>query len=41
VVLDSQRLLPQRLLEAGFSFQFPHLEQALHQLLRQGKSGIQ
>jgi uncharacterized protein len=34
VVLDSQRMLPQRLLESGFSFAYPRLDQALHQLLR-------
>lgn len=33
VVLDSQRLLPQRLMEANFSFGYPRLEQALPQLL--------
>lgn len=36
VVLDSQRVLPQRLLEAGFQFDYPQLEQALHRLLRGG-----
>ncbi len=37
VVLDSQHLLPQRLLEANFQFAYPRLEQALYDLL-QGKS---
>jgi uncharacterized protein (TIGR01777 family) len=32
-VLDSQRVLPRRLCEANFQFAFPHLAQALHQLL--------
>jgi uncharacterized protein (TIGR01777 family) len=34
VVLDSQRLLPQRLMDAGFQFDYPQLEQALQHLLR-------
>ncbi|MGE5334429.1 MAG: TIGR01777 family oxidoreductase [Nitrososphaerota archaeon] len=33
VILDSQRMLPQRLLRTGFTFEYPHLEQALRQLL--------
>jgi uncharacterized protein (TIGR01777 family) len=33
VVLDSQRLLPQRLLEANFVFDYPQLDQALCQML--------
>jgi uncharacterized protein (TIGR01777 family) len=33
VVLDSQHLVPQRLVEAKFPFQYPGLDQALHQLL--------
>ncbi len=37
VVLDSQHLLPQRLTEANFQFEYPQLKQALHDLLR-GKS---
>lgn len=36
VVLDSQRALPQRLAEAGFQFDYPQLEQALRELLREG-----
>ncbi|HLG62037.1 MAG TPA: TIGR01777 family oxidoreductase [Ktedonosporobacter sp.] len=35
VVLDSQHLLPQRLTEANFQFEYPLLEQALHDLLRE------
>ena len=35
VVLDSQRLLPQRLTDAGFQFDYPRLEQALQHLLRE------
>jgi uncharacterized protein len=38
VVLDSQHLLPQRLVEAHFRFDYPRLDQALHHLL-QGKEG--
>ena len=38
VVLDSQHLLPQRLLEAHFLFDYPRLDRALHHLL-QGKEG--
>ena len=38
VVLDSQHLLPQRLVEAHFLFDYPRLDQALHHLL-QGKEG--
>lgn len=37
VVLDSQHLLPERLTEANFLFDYPRLDQALHHLLR-GKS---
>ncbi len=33
VVLDSQRVVPQRLQEAGFTFRFPDLEAALRHLL--------
>lgn len=33
VALDSQRILPQRLLASGFAFDYPHLEQTLRQLL--------
>ena len=33
VVLDSQRMLPQRLLASGFAFDYPNLDQALRQLL--------
>jgi uncharacterized protein (TIGR01777 family) len=33
VMLDSQRLLPQRLIEAGFQFDYPQLEPALRHLL--------
>jgi uncharacterized protein (TIGR01777 family) len=33
VVLDSQRMLPQRLLASGFVFDYPRLDQALNQLL--------
>jgi uncharacterized protein (TIGR01777 family) len=33
VVLDSQRLVPQRLLEASFPFRYAQLDQALHHLL--------
>ncbi len=35
-VLDSQRVLPQRLTDAGFHFDYPQLEQALRHLLRGG-----
>ncbi len=35
VVLDSQRLLPQRLLEAGFPFGHPQLDEALRHLLQE------
>ena len=33
VVLDSQQLVPRRLVEARFPFQYPQLDQALHHLL--------
>ena len=33
VMLDSQRLLPQRLMKANFQFNYPQLEQALRHLL--------
>jgi hypothetical protein len=33
IVLEGQRLMPRRLTEAGFSFRFPRLEEALRQLL--------
>lgn len=35
VVLDSQRIAPQSLLASGFTFTFPHLEQALQFVLRE------
>jgi uncharacterized protein (TIGR01777 family) len=35
VVLDSQRVLPQRLMEANFTFTYPQLEEALRRLLRE------
>jgi uncharacterized protein (TIGR01777 family) len=34
VVLDGQRVLPERLQELGFSFKFPNLESALQDLLK-------
>jgi uncharacterized protein (TIGR01777 family) len=34
VMLDSQHLLPQRLIEANFQFEYPQLKQALYNLLR-------
>ncbi len=37
VVLDSQRLVPQRLVEARFPFLYPRLDQALHHLLWESK----
>ena len=36
VVLDSQRLLPHRLLEANFPFDYPQLDEALHHVLQKG-----
>ncbi|MCF2971750.1 TIGR01777 family oxidoreductase [Synechococcus sp. Nb3U1] len=33
VVLTGQRVLPQAALEAGFTFQYPHLKEALRQIL--------
>ncbi|HEU5226705.1 MAG TPA: TIGR01777 family oxidoreductase [Ktedonobacteraceae bacterium] len=38
VMLDSQHLLPERLTETGFQFLYPHLKQALDDLLRRKKS---
>jgi hypothetical protein len=35
VMLDSQHLVPERLTEATFQFVYPHLEQALRNLLRE------
>jgi uncharacterized protein len=35
VVLDSQRLLPQRLIESQFQFDYPRLDEALRHLLRE------
>jgi uncharacterized protein (TIGR01777 family) len=37
LVLGSQRVMPQRLLEAGFLFQYPQLEPALHNVLTSQK----
>jgi len=34
VVLKGQRVLPRRLLESGFVFQFPDLESALTDILK-------
>lgn len=34
VVLDSQHLLPEHLMEARFQFEYPHLNQALYHLLQ-------
>ncbi len=34
LVLGGQRAVPQRLVESGYSFQFPHLEPALRDLLK-------
>ena len=34
VVLDSQHLLPKRLLEAGFAFSYPRFDEALRQVLQ-------
>ena len=34
-VLDSQRVVPQRLMDAGFQCEYPQLEQALHHLLQE------
>jgi uncharacterized protein len=39
VVLDSQRVAPQRLTEANFPFDFPQLDQALRHLLHGDKGG--
>ena len=36
VVLDGQRVIPQRLLDSGFAFQFPKLESALQDTLAGG-----
>lgn len=35
VVLEGQRVLPQRLQEMGFEFEHPHLEEALRHVIRQ------
>ncbi|MGZ3681242.1 MAG: TIGR01777 family oxidoreductase [Ktedonobacterales bacterium] len=35
VVLDSERVLPQRLVDAGFPFEHPRLDEALRHLLRE------
>ncbi len=36
VLLNSQRAVPARLQEAGFVFQYPHIDEALQQLVAQG-----
>ena len=35
LVLKSRRVIPTRLIESGFEFEFPHWEQAAHDLCRQ------
>jgi hypothetical protein len=39
VVLTGQKVLPQKLLAAGFSFDFPNLDTALENLLGKGETG--
>jgi NAD dependent epimerase/dehydratase family enzyme len=34
VLVDSQRAVPQNLLESGFSFQFPEIEAALSNIVK-------
>ena len=34
VVLDGQRAVPRKLLEAGYTFEFPELEMALKDLIK-------
>lgn len=40
VVLDSQRMAPRRLLEAGFTFAYPQLDGALRHLLRDKRARL-
>jgi uncharacterized protein (TIGR01777 family) len=40
VLLSGQKVLPRRLLDAGFGFDFPTIEQALADLLGEGRKGI-
>jgi NAD dependent epimerase/dehydratase family enzyme len=34
MVLEGQKVLPEKLLEAGYSFKYPKLEDALKELLK-------
>jgi NAD dependent epimerase/dehydratase family enzyme len=40
VVLDGQRVLPQRLQTLGFEFRFPELEPALRDLLQKAEPAV-
>ncbi|MGZ3590659.1 MAG: DUF1731 domain-containing protein [Thermodesulfobacteriota bacterium] len=35
VILEGQRVHPRRLLESGFVFQYPHIEEALKSIVGQ------
>jgi uncharacterized protein (TIGR01777 family) len=37
ILLEGQRVLPQKLLQAGFQFQYPEIEGALRQVIRAGR----
>jgi NAD dependent epimerase/dehydratase family enzyme len=35
ILLEGQRVIPQRLLKGGFQFRYPEIEQAMQQIIRE------
>jgi NAD dependent epimerase/dehydratase family enzyme len=36
ILLEGQRVIPQKLLKSGFQFRYPEIEQAIEQIIRAG-----